>query len=341
MDHNRLLNDGDFGVIHRCTWLTVILFSLVVSGCAETEFLVSSAKRISGSADTAKLRSTSKGRYKIGDPYQIGGIWYYPKVNYDYSETGIASWYGPQFDGRPTANGETFDMNTISAAHNTLPLPSLVRVTNLRNGRSLKVRVNDRGPFARGRIIDMSRRGAQLLGFEQAGTTTVRVEILSRESRQLAASYNGGFKVPVSDKPPPTAAPRVAVTSTSLKPPPGANAAPPPTNNHKVVAVETVPKRDIRTSPVVPKVDESVTVVSVSAQPRIFVQAGAFTQYDNANKLRALLSLIGDAKIYQVRIVERPFFRVRLGPLASVVEADNILNDVIQAGQKNARIIVD
>ncbi len=341
MGRSWLLNDVDFDVIHRCTWLTIAVLSLLLGGCAETEFLVSSAKRISGSADTAKPKDKTPGRYKIGDPYQIGGVWYYPKINYEFNETGVASWYGPQFDGRPTANGETFDMNLLSAAHRTLPLPSIVRVTNLQNGRSLKVRVNDRGPFAHGRIIDMSRRGAQLLGFERAGTAKVRVEILPRESRQIAASYGAEAKTLVSDKPPPKAAPRVAVTSTTLAPPPGTNSAPPPTNNHKVVAVETAPKRDTREAAPSLIIDDSVTIVSVPSQSRLFIQAGAFTQYDNANKLRARLSLIGKAKIYQVRVVDQPFFRVRLGPIASVSEADNLLNNVIGAGMKDAKIVVD
>ena len=142
---------GDFGVTHRWTWLTATVLAFFVGGCAETQFLVSSAKRMSGSTETAVVKDPTPGRYKVGDPYQINGVWYYPKVDYDYRETGIASWYGPKFDGGQTANGEVFDMNGISAAHRTLPLPSIVRVTNLENGRSLKVRVNDRGPFARGR----------------------------------------------------------------------------------------------------------------------------------------------------------------------------------------------
>lgn len=115
---------------------------------------------------------------KVGNPYQVAGVWYYPRVDHDYDETGTASWYGRQFHGRPTANGERFDMNKVTAAHPTLPLPSTVRVTNLENGRVLSVRINDRGPFARGRIIDLSRRAAQLLGFESQGTARVRVQIV-------------------------------------------------------------------------------------------------------------------------------------------------------------------
>lgn len=326
---------------HRWRWFIVATLLIFLAGCAETEFIVSSAKRISGSTEATKTKDPTPGQYKVGEPYKINGAWYYPKLDYGYVETGIASWYGPQFDGNQTANGEIFDMNAISAAHKTLPLPSVVRVTNLDNGRSLRVRVNDRGPFARGRIIDMSRRGAQLLGFERAGTASVRVEILERESRQLASAYGQYVKAPVTDKPPPTAAPRVAVTSQSLKPPPGTSAAPPPTNNHKVVAVETAPERDIRRPLGTPLLDETVKVVPVGPKPKIFVQAGAFSQYDNANKMRARLSLIGPANIYQVLEYERPFFRVRLGPLNDVAEADGMLETVIDAGMKDARIVVE
>jgi rare lipoprotein A len=101
--------------------------------------------------------SAGKGLYKVGKPYQVDGIWYYPKEDPSYDETGIASWYGKQFHGRYTANGEVFDLNGLTAAHHTLPMPSIVQVTNLENGRSLTLRVNDRGPFAGARIIDVSR----------------------------------------------------------------------------------------------------------------------------------------------------------------------------------------
>ena len=130
----------------------------------------------------------SAGNYKVGKPYQVAGIWYYPEVDYDYDETGIASWYGDEFDGRPTANGETFDEDRISAAHKTLPLPSIVRVTNLENDRALVLRVNDRGPFVAGRIIDLSRRAAEKLDILKKGTAMVRVQVMSDESRMIAAA---------------------------------------------------------------------------------------------------------------------------------------------------------
>jgi len=117
----------------------------------------------------------SGGRYKVGAPYQAGGLWYVPAEQPNYDETGLASWYGDAFDGKPTANGEIFDMHAVSAAHATLPMPCLVEVTNLENGRSLTVRLNDRGPYHPGRIIDLSRAGAEQLGFYLKGTAKVRV----------------------------------------------------------------------------------------------------------------------------------------------------------------------
>lgn len=125
------------------------------------------------------------GIYKVGNPYKIAGRWYYPKEDYSYSEIGTASWYGEDFNGKPTANGERYNMNTLTAAHRTLPLPSIVRVTNLQNGRSIILRVNDRGPYVKDRIIDLSKRGAQLLGYMGQGTTRVKVEILPKESQAL------------------------------------------------------------------------------------------------------------------------------------------------------------
>lgn len=118
------------------------------------------------------------GVYKLGRPYQVGGRWYHPEFDPEYDRIGLASWYGREFQGRRTANGEIFDRNRPSAAHPTLPLPSLVEVTNLENGRRLVVRVNDRGPFVDGRLIDLSEAAARALGFRDRGLARVRVRFL-------------------------------------------------------------------------------------------------------------------------------------------------------------------
>lgn len=159
----------------------LVIGVLLLAGCSSTQ------RQAPPGAEGAQASPVVRG-YKLGKPYQIKGVWYYPEVDYNYVEEGVASWYGPGFHGKQTANGETYDMNDLTAAHRTLPMPSVVRVTNLENGRSIKLKVNDRGPFAREQIIDVSRRASQLLGFHQQGTTPVRVEIVEDESRMLAAA---------------------------------------------------------------------------------------------------------------------------------------------------------
>jgi rare lipoprotein A len=142
------------------------------------------------------------GAYRVGKPYWVRGRPYFPSENPNYRAEGIASWYGPDFHQRRTANGETFDMHAISAAHPTLPMPSYVRVSNLANGRSLIVRVNDRGPFKGNRVIDVSGKAAELLGFRQNGLAQVRVEYVGRASvhgsddRMLMATLRHGEPAP-------------------------------------------------------------------------------------------------------------------------------------------------
>ena len=150
--------------------------------------IVAGAEALRGWRDD--VQPPARPYYKVGAPYQINGVRYRPAEDMAYRRIGIASFYGGEahgvdFHGRPTANGETYDMHGLSAAHPTLPMPSIVNVTNLENGRSVVLRVNDRGPFVGGRIIDVSRRAARDLGFERQGTARVRVEVLPAESRAL------------------------------------------------------------------------------------------------------------------------------------------------------------
>jgi rare lipoprotein A len=142
------------------------------------------------------------GAYRVGRPYVIGGRTYVPAENADYRAEGVASWYGDDFHGRLTANGEVYDMAAISAAHPTLPMPSYVRVTNLSNQRSLVVRVNDRGPYHADREIDLSGKAAELLGFRDRGIAKVRVEYVGRaplegsDDRKLIATLREGSPAP-------------------------------------------------------------------------------------------------------------------------------------------------
>jgi rare lipoprotein A len=304
----------------RFARLAMLSLGLMVSACAETTFMVDQTKMMNQGAQ-------AQPGYKIGKPYQVGGVWYYPAVNYDYDETGVASWYGPGFVGHPTASGETYDQNAMTAAHKTLPLPTLVRVTNLENGRQIQLRINDRGPFVNDRIIDLSRRAAQLLGVEQQGTAKVRVQVMAEESRALALSAGAGEE---AQGPQPSAAPTTKVTTEAL---PGSTkpAVPPAGAPPKAIALGNAPVP--QPSPVV--VQEQVHATN------LFIQAGAFLQLGNADRLRAKLSDVGSARVVPVQLGAQRFYRVRLGPIDTVAQADAMLGRVIAMGNKDARLVVE
>ena len=166
---------------------------------SEKEYGVKASPRVS--LKSSRLRRGG-GREQVGKPYKVRGKWYYPKNVKSYSKVGKASWYGSAFHGRLTANGEIYDMTHLTAAHPTLPLPSYARVTNLKNGNSVVVRVNDRGPFAHGRIIDLSKRAAQLLDYTHSGIAKVKVDYIGRaplhgqDDSYLIASYRPGGRAP-------------------------------------------------------------------------------------------------------------------------------------------------
>ncbi len=302
------------------------------------QFLIHSAKRITGD------KIPDEPGYKIGNPYQIQGTWYYPAENYEYSESGIASWYGAQFHGRRTANGETYDMNALTAAHRTLPMPSFVRVTNLENGRSLILKVNDRGPFARGRIIDISRRGAQLLGFHGVGTARVRVQIMADKSRALAARMRARNQLAEISSPITVGRlPKPEVKTESLAPPKGGSVS---GTGGASAASEIRKNAPVRPPPLLAKASpggEKTGVITMNPVSRtsIFVQAGAYSRFNNANKARARLSTMGPVKVTSVLIKGRDLFRVRVGPISTVKDADRMLERVTASGYPDARIVVD
>jgi rare lipoprotein A len=333
---------------HRARFtLPVILglSALVLAGCAETQLAIHAAKTVIKSQTDQKPPLETKARevpgkgaggvpigsggvYKVGQPYDVAGVRYYPKEEPAYNKTGIASWYGDPFHGRRTANGEIYDMNELTAAHKTLPMPVYVRVTNLENGRALVVRVNDRGPFVNGRIIDMSRRGAQLLGFHKQGTAKVRVEVINTPSdgkRVLVRS-----KITDEERQAVKAVPQGQVSVEELPPPKGIATAPAP--EETTVAAKPV-------GPVSPS--EGVRQTAVRGNPSVFIQAGAFRLYENALKLQARLNGVGPTEITSIRVEGQEFFRVRIGPMVSVETADQTLNGMIDSGYKLARIVID
>jgi len=187
---------------------TQVLAHLPAETSDKTKFS-SQAYGVKGSPRVTKSRGVRKGggRYQIGKPYTIRGIKYHPRLDPNLKQTGLASWYGPNFHGRLTANGEVYDQYGLSAAHPTMPLPSYAKVTNLENGSSVTVRVNDRGPFSKKRVIDLSARAAQLLGYTKQGVAKVRVEYAGKaplhglDEKELIATYKPGSVNPNSIPP--------------------------------------------------------------------------------------------------------------------------------------------
>ncbi len=189
-------------------WLAISAMCATVAACGTTqavpkkkshgkEYFSESEYGVKASPRVATGNNIPKGggRYIVGNPYEVKGRWYYPKEDFAYNKVGVASWYGSAFHGRLTANGEVYDQMHLSAAHPTFPLPSYARVTNLESGSSVIVRVNDRGPYHEGRIIDLSNKTADMLDLQHSGTGKVRVQYVGRarmdghDMPYLMASY--------------------------------------------------------------------------------------------------------------------------------------------------------
>jgi rare lipoprotein A len=251
------------------------------------------------------------GAYKLGKPYQVQGRWYYPEYDPGYDRSGTASWYGEPFHGRATANGEVFDRNVVTAAHPTLPLPSLVRVTNLANHRELVIRVNDRGPFVGDRIIDLSQEAARQLGFEREGTTPVRVQFIDladargeppRPTVRQAA-------MPVAEPDPQTfGQTRVG----SLEPPASAIGARPPDPENEVGAAQCQGQ---------------------------FIQVGAFADPALARRLVAELHALQTAPVSLAMPARDRLARVRLGPISDPGTADAALDRLKRFGFDGAFVV--
>jgi rare lipoprotein A len=304
----------------------------LLGACSEAQLAVHATKRVERAIDSP---SAPYGAYKVGNPYSVEGVWYTPREDFAYDETGIASWYGPGFHFKRTANGDVFDQNALTAAHPTLQMPSKVQVTNLENGRSIALVVNDRGPYKRGRILDVSRRAAQLLGFDANGTARVRVKILPEESLEMAslAGRKGDAPTMVAQggaraaQPGPAVAavPREAVTVASLDP----------------VPIPTPPAPAVAAPASRPAPAAAPVTLDPVRPTTLFVQAGAFTQRANAERLRARLAPIGPTQISEFQQGNQLFYRVRVGPLRSVDDADAALGRVVSQGQSDARVVVD
>ena len=290
-------------LINKYKFFFKILTILFLTSCSETTFLINSAKKIS--------KWDEDPMYKVGNPYKINGKWYYPAIDYNYNEVGIASWYGPGFHGKKTANGEVFDQNKISAAHKTLPMPSIVKVTNLDNGKVLEnIRVNDRGPFAGNRIIDLSKKAAQELGFVNSGVAKVRVEIMENESRIYASKNSKKNSVRKANKAKVEKVQRKIIPSEEDQ-----------QNSDEVSNNSTEDNSILKDKPVV-------------------IQVGAFGDHRNAKSLTEKLS---EFKAYIERkfIDDKYLYRVRIGPLSNLDLAKSIKSKLFELGHTSSHLVVN
>ena len=271
-------------------------------------------------------------RYLVGEPYQLGGQWHYPREDFTLDTTGLASVLSDRVAGRRTANGETHDPSALMASHRTLQLPAVLRVTNLETGRSLSVRVNDRGPADAGRVVALSRRAAELLGVPAGGAAQVRIAVDQDASRALAGA---------TPRPPEAAptlqiatAPRARLDGEALAPPPGARGAAPAA----APMPATPPAATAPASPAPPPERLPERVERGMPRPgRLLLEAGLFSAEAPARQQAARIGgraePVGTGRARQ--------WRVRQGPFPTIAAADAALVRALGAGLADSRLVVE
>lgn len=294
--------------------------------------------------------TAQRGAYKVGAPYKIDGVTYTPKEDFSHVETGVASWYGPGFHGKSTANGERYDQADRTAAHRTLQMPSIVRVTNLSNGLSTVVRINDRGPFASNRVIDLSRIAAQELDVIRNGTARVKIEQLQAESLAVKdVAINGGgpaeqhqalARLASGKAPSPpqqqqvmaTAQPAVAPPSTQVQ------AGWPANPRSSAVVQEQAATPSAKSGPTIASLASTAPTSSAGG---FYVQTGSFSTAENAGRQRDAVRSYGASEISQASASGRDIYRVRLGPYTTSDAAGIVADRLKRSGYGDARVVGD
>lgn len=249
---------------------------------------------------------------RVGAPYTVNGRTYVPTPEPDYAETGVASYYGDEFHGRRTASGETYDREALSAAHPTLPIPSLVQITNLSNGREVIVRVNDRGPFHGDRLIDVSRRTAEVLGFTREGHARVHVRYLGPAPRRVAGVPNSGEGAALDLRAPQADRDVAFGQATDL------NSAPVP-----------------QSEPTQPRPAPQRLPAPASG---FVVQVGAFSELANAERVRAAVRSVGVVTVEPRTVQGSALYRVQVGPWGDAEAAENARAALTALGFTQARV---
>ncbi len=325
---------------HPLQYLVLGLAASLLAGCAQNaDTFVSNratnTKRNHGFASAAADPFAGKGSptYKggqipfgggnvqVGKPYQVAGRWFYPKDQPGYDKVGMASWYGADFHRRKTANGEWFDMETLTAAHPTLPLPSYAVVTNLENGRNVVVRVNDRGPFVGTRIVDLSKRAADTLGYRNKGKTKVRMRLLGPAPKQDSMAHVMAMNQAMSG----------GASMSQLAAMGG---------NTRLAASSQVASAEPQTTPIRRSPIQQASLGGPEAVTNAFVvRVAVFHDLANANDALQRLSSFGPTKIVKAVGANGPLYRVEIGPIDNKADADAALTTAIGTGYEDAKLM--
>ena len=322
----------------------------------EDAYGVSTSDRVTTSARVPK----GGGSFKLGSPYKVAGRWYVPREEPGYDRQGIASWYGDDFHGRKTANGEIFDRYALSAAHPTLPLPSYAYVTNLENGRTILVRVNDRGPYVAGRLIDLSHASAQMLGYENRGHARVRVRYAGRaplngddrRERQFLAEqswHSGKGRQSVAAYRPP-----MSPVSVPQPFPDGTPGRWSPTAYRASLAGKPEPAKrypNLQTTAALAEQPARARPPEAFAAPsgeprantsgRAFVNVGVYRDRENAERLRRDFGNLGPVEVAPVAGRDGDqMYRVRLGPMTPK-QAQIAANQVAGRGVTGSSVVFE
>jgi rare lipoprotein A len=304
----RLCKAGPLGRAVRTAALVAMAGAGLAACATEPRYAAGPIARGEGPSRHGERGAQGSGLHGTDKPYQVNGLWYYPHAQPDYDQVGVASWYGQQFHNHRTSDGEIFDQYTASAAHKTLPLPCIVEVTNLANGKHMRLRVNDRGPFVGDRLIDLSRAAAEQLGYAGRGTTKVRVRYI-------------GPATPLAE----------GVMQASLRAPRRPEPALEPVRSH----------RDDPTMPTAQAALDTPPPAAAPSSPAFAynVQIGAFATRENAQRVVAQL---GDADVGVIEPVQRgggTLYRVVLGGFSDADTATAAQARVSAAGFNAARVV--
>ena len=302
-------------------YVLLLTTALALTACTSTSLFESAEEEEPNTADTT---IPSGSFYKVEKPYEINGVWYFPAENYNYSEKGLASWYMPA-NGRSakTANGEEYIATEMTARHKTLPLPSVVKITNLENNKSIIARVNDRGPMVNNRLIDVSQKAAQELGFPVTGTTSVMVEVMPQESQEIRDALLTAGRVYTEDG---------ATQELSIVPP-----MPVPVEEPQAVTVAPVPVYT-PAEPIYTTRTEEKSVVRTVPTGNIYIQLGAYGDPANAAKVQRAATNITTVETTTKVSNGRALTVVKAGPYANRAEAEQVLRQLRQSGYRDAYI---